>query len=171
MDIKIKFYLLADGCVDEVAWQRRWHGERPEKEQCWPLQPPEEAVAGLLDDVLFHRAENRFGKAFVYQRLVPMERAGRAFRIVVFGCLLREDERRLDCQAACAANQIITMEEVERIVEALLAHIRQNLWLWREQNANEAMNVLLAELDACVVQIHLKGREVKVLASINIIKT
>lgn len=63
------------------------------------------------------------------------------------------------------------MEEVERIVEALLAHIRQNLWLWREQNANEAMNVLLAELDACVVQIHLKGREVKVLASINIIKT
>lgn len=48
------------------------------------------------------------------------------------------------------------MEKMESVVETLLAHIGQYLGLRWKENANEAVNILLGELNACVCQIHLQ---------------
>lgn len=69
--------------------------------------------------------------------------------------LFRENEGRLNRQASCTAYQIVAMQKMESIVKALLAHVGENLSLWREENANEAMNVLLRKLDACVCDVKL----------------
>lgn len=70
--------------------------------------------------------------------------------------LLRENERRLDGETSGAADQVVAVQEVKSVVEALLAHVGEDFGLGWEEDANKAVNVLLRKLDACVGQIQLE---------------
>lgn len=74
----------------------------------------------------------------------------------MLGRLLREDERRLDGETFGAADQVIAVQEVKSVVEALLAHVGEDFGLGWEEDANKAVNVLLRKLDARVGQIQLE---------------
>lgn len=74
--------------------------------------------------------------------LVRVVRARQALGIVVLGRLFGQHKRRLNGQASCAADQVVAIKEVQCVVEALLAHVGQNLGVWREQDPHEAVDVL-----------------------------
>lgn len=79
----------------------------------------------------------------------------------MFRCLLRQNEGRLDGEASCAADKIVAVQKVESVVKALLAHVGEDLGLGWEEDADEAVDVLLGELDACVGEVQLEGKEME----------
>lgn len=66
------------------------------------------------------------------------------------------DKGRLDGQTSRAIDQIVPVQEPQGIVEALFAHVREYLRLWREQDAEQPVHVVFGELDACVRNVYLE---------------
>lgn len=68
----------------------------------------------------------------------------------------RNDKCRLDGYATCAIDQVIAMQELQSIVEALLAELGEKLGSWREQNANKPIDVLFGYFNARVGPVEVK---------------
>lgn len=84
-----------------------------------------------------------------------------ALRIVVFALVnhFLDDERWLNGQTASAVYQIVSMQELEGIVKALLTHVGQFLGLGRDQNAPDAHHVLKRHFNAGVYDINLSRKK------------
>lgn len=64
-------------------------------------------------------------------------------------------ERGLHGQASGARYQVVSVQETQRVVEPLLAHVAEDFGLWREENARETIDVLFRYLYACVRYVYL----------------
>lgn len=66
-------------------------------------------------------------------------------RVVVVYCVVQhllQLERGLHCEAPSAGDHVVPVQKSEGIVEALLTHVAQNLWLRREENSPKTVDVL-----------------------------
>lgn len=66
-------------------------------------------------------------------------------RVVVVYCVVQhllQLERGLHCEASSAGDHVVPVQKSESIVEALLTHVAQNLWLRREENSPKTVDVL-----------------------------
>ena len=130
-----------------------------------PKHPVDQTLVRLLDVRLEHG--QHIVRHAADERILPVLRTLltlATLRIVLLqdlllqagGRLLRDHERRLHGQTARTADQIVAVQKVERIVEALLTERGQYFRLRREEDAPEPVNVFLRQLDAGVGPVDVK---------------
>lgn len=126
--------------------------------------PVHQSFVGLLD-VRLENGQHRVGHAAV-QGVLPVFvalLALAALRIVLLQELILELCRligqrkgRLHREAPGATDQIVAMQEVQRVVKALLAERGQDFRPRGKQDPSEAVHVLLGQLDAGVGPIDVE---------------
>lgn len=156
-----QIHSLCQRGADHLCGQRC--GQRQLVQQT-PAAMPEDPL-GQPDvrrlDVRLEHGQHRLGHLIAIQRLRSMAHAFRALGIELLLArivnALLHDERRLHGQTARAADQIVAMQELQRIVEALLTDVGQLLRLARHQNASQTAHILHRHLDAGVGEVELKN--------------
>lgn len=154
------YYSLGECGVDDVRGQDVGQAEQRQEFDAPVLeQPVDKALVSRIDGILkdHHDCLGQIGD----RSLLSMHFALRALGIEIGGKIdvaagLRYKQRRLHGQTAIAIDEVVTVEESQGVVEALLAHIAQNDGVGREENPGEAIHVLSRELDAGVGEVHVE---------------